>query len=33
MHSNWIGTTKKLAEDLSREANARMMAQMEALSA
>jgi site-specific recombinase XerD len=30
-YSNWIGTTKKLAEDVSREANARMMAQADAL--
>jgi integrase len=32
-YSNWIGTTKKLAEDVSREANARMMAAMDSLPA
>ena len=32
-YSNWIGTTKKLAEDVSREANARMMAEVNCLPA
>ena len=30
-YSNWIATTRKLAEDVSREANARMMAEMNAV--
>jgi site-specific recombinase XerD len=30
-YSNWIATTRKLAEDVSREANARMMAEMDAV--